>query len=259
MSDDHGTAIERAFSQQAGAFEDRRFSRFFTADVDWLFAHLELRPELLALDVAAGTGHVARALAPKVRCVVALDATAAMLETGRAAAEEAGVRNVVFQRGDAAALPFLDVSFDVVVSRYAVHHFEQPRVPVGEMARCLRPGGRLMVADLVGSDDPEVARRQNELERLRDPSHTRMLPAAELAELLASVADVVAVETRELDRPLGPWLEQTEASADVVERVEAALRAELAGGPPTGFRPREHDGELRFVHTLAAITAVRRA
>jgi ubiquinone/menaquinone biosynthesis C-methylase UbiE len=259
MSDEHGAAIERAFSQQAQAFEDRRFNRFFAADVEWLFAHLELRPELLGLDVAAGTGHVARALAPTICSVVALDATTAMLETGRAAAEEAGVRNVVFQRGDAAALPFLDASFDVVVSRFAVHHFEQPRLPVGEMARCLRPGGRLMVADLVSSDDPPTAERQNELERLRDPSHTRMLRAAELADLVASVGDIVAVETRELDRPLGPWLEQTDASAGVVERVQAALRAELAGGPPTGFRPRDEGGELRFVHTLVAVTAGRPA
>jgi SAM-dependent methyltransferase len=259
MADDHDATIERAFSQQARAFEDRRFNRFFAADVEWLFGHLELNPDVLALDVAAGTGHLARALAPKVRSVVALDATAAMLEAGRAAADDAGVRNVVFQRGDAAALPFLDASFDVVVSRYAVHHFERPGVPVGEMARCLRPGARLMVADLVCSDDPRVAERENELERLRDPSHTRMLPAAELTDLIGAVANVVAVETRDLDRPLAPWLQQTQADAEVVERVEAALRAELGGGPPTGFRPREEGGELRFVHTLVCVTAVRPA
>jgi ubiquinone/menaquinone biosynthesis C-methylase UbiE len=257
MPDDHAAAIERAFSQQADAFEDRRFNQWFAADIGWLLANLALGPDVLALDVAAGTGHLARAMAPSVRSVVALDATPAMLAAGQAAAEADGVRNVVFQRGDAEALPFLDRSFDVAVSRYAVHHFERPETPVAEMARCLRPRGRLLVADLVGSDDAEVAERQNELERLRDPSHTRMLPAAELVALVARAGEVAAVETRDLDRPLRPWLEQTEASAEVAERVEAALRAELAGGPATGFRPREDGGELRFVHTIAAVTAVR--
>ena len=130
MSQEHAAAIERAFSQQAAAFEDRRFNRIFTDDVDWLFERLELGPDLLVLDVAAGTGHAARRLAPAVRGVVALDVTRAMLETGKAAADEAGLRNVVFQRGDAADLPFVAASFDLVVSRFALHHFEAPRVPV---------------------------------------------------------------------------------------------------------------------------------
>ena len=100
MSDDHAAAVRRAFSQQAAAFEDPRFNRIFTADVDWLLAHLDPGPGHLALDVAAGTGHVARRLAPAVRSVIALVASPAMLETGRAAAEGAGVRNVVCPRGE---------------------------------------------------------------------------------------------------------------------------------------------------------------
>jgi ubiquinone/menaquinone biosynthesis C-methylase UbiE len=256
---DHAAAVESAFSQQAPAFEDTRLNRVFTADIGWLFAHVQLAPEQLALDVAAGTGHVARWLAPSVRAVVALDATTAMLEAGRAAAERAGLRNLAFQRGDASALPFIDESFDVVVTRFAVHHFERPGGPVAEMARCLRAGGRMVVADLIAVTDVSVAARQNELERLRDPSHTRILAASELVELVGRFADVVAVETREIVRPLTPWLEQTNVDDAVAGRLTAALRAELAGGPATGFAPREDAGELHFVHTLASVTAARRA
>src|SRR5204863_348816 len=79
-------------------------------------------------------------------------------------------RNVLFMKADAAALPFVDGSFDVVVSRFAVHHFENPAVQIAEMRRVLRPGGRLAVADLVSDPDPEIAETQNRLERLRDPS-----------------------------------------------------------------------------------------
>jgi ubiquinone/menaquinone biosynthesis C-methylase UbiE len=258
MSEDHAAAIEQAFSHQAQAFEDRRFNRIFTTDVAWLLEDLDPAPDDLVLDVAAGTGHVARALAPAVRAVVALDATVAMLAEGRAAAAAAGLRNVVFQRGDAAALPFLDGSFDLVVTRFAIHHFAGPAGPVGEMARCVRPGGRVLVADLIADDDPEVAARQNELERLRDPSHTTMPSAAELVALVrgAGLADV-RLQAREIVRPLAPWLAQTGVSEEVGARVTAALRADAAGGPPTGFSPRERDGAWEFVHTVACVTGVR--
>jgi ubiquinone/menaquinone biosynthesis C-methylase UbiE len=257
MSEQHSAAVERAFSQQAPAFEDRRFNKVFTDDVAWLFERLRLAPEQLALDVAAGTGHAARALAPFVRGVVALDATPAMLAAGKLAADRAGLRNILFQRGDAAALPYLNDSFDVVVSRFAVHHFERPAEQASEMTRCLRPGGQLVIADLVSDDDPAVAATQNRLERLRDPSHTTMPTLDELVGLVERTGLAVQdVQTREVDRPLAPWLAQAEAGEDVVARVEEELRAELADGAATGFRPREDEARLHFVQRFAAVTAI---
>jgi ubiquinone/menaquinone biosynthesis C-methylase UbiE len=243
MADPHAEAVAKAFSQQAEAFEDPRFNRLFTTDSEWLFERLPLDRDDLVLDVAAGTGHVARRLAPRVRAVVALDATAAMLEQGRAQAPP----NVIFVRGDAAALPFLDGSFDIVVSRFAVHHFERPEVQLAEMRRCVRPGGRLAIADLVAEHE-----EQNRLERLRDPSHTRMLTLDELKALVGTDD----VEVRGVVRPLEPWLAQTETPEPAAKEIRAALAAELDGGAPTGFRPsRDDDGELHFVHTMASLIA----
>ena len=248
---EHSEAIERAFTQQAEAFEDPHYNRLFTTESEWLFERLPLTEDDLVLDVAAGTGHVARRMAPKVRAVVAIDATEAMLEAGRIEAKRAALKNVVFMQADAASLPFLDASFDIVVSRFAVHHFEDPRVQIGEMRRCLRMGGRLAIADLVCDPDAEVAEFQNHLERLRDPSHTRMLSLERLAELAGSTD----VEFRDVERTLGPWLEQTQTSPEARAEIREALESELAGGLPTGFRPREIDGQLRFLHTAASIIA----
>jgi ubiquinone/menaquinone biosynthesis C-methylase UbiE len=254
----HSDVVQRAFTLQAEAFEDLRFNRVFTTDAEWMFERLETTPEDLVLDVAAGTGHVARALAPAVRVVVALDATPAMLAAGKAQADRAGLPNVLFQRGDAAALPFPDGSFDVVVSRFSLHHFEQPAVQLGEMARCLRPGGTFGLGDLLADADPAIAAAQDRLERLRDPSHTRMLSAAELAERLAAAGlTAAAIEARDVERPLEPWLAQTETAADVAEAIRSELRTEIGGGAVTGFRPRERDGELLFTHRLASVTAVK--
>jgi ubiquinone/menaquinone biosynthesis C-methylase UbiE len=256
VSGEHGGAIKRAFSQQAPSFEDPRFSAIFTAQSEWMFAALELRQDDILLDVAAGTGHVARALAANVRCAVALDATEAMLTEGKTAADRDELRNVVFLRGDATALPFPDASFDVVVARYAVHHFQAPERPLGEMIRCLRPGGRLAIADIVADPDPSVAAAQNHLERLRDPSHTRMLALEDLAALLqAAGLTIVSAKAREVERPLASWLDQADAIAATRAAIGAELAAELAGGAPTGFRPREVDGEMRFVHRIASVVA----
>ena len=248
---EHSEEIERAFTQQAAAFEDPNYNRLFTTDSEWLFDRLTLSADDLVLDVAAGTGHVARRLAPKVRTVVAVDATEAMLEAGRLEAKRAALRNLVFMQADAAKLPFLDASFDVVVSRFAVHHFEDPERQVAEMRRCLRMGGRLAIADLVADPDPEVAATQNRLERLRDPSHTSMLSLEKLAELVGSTD----VEFRDVERKLGPWLEQTQTPPEASAEIRAALEAELDGGPATGFRPREVEGQLGFLHTAASIIA----
>jgi ubiquinone/menaquinone biosynthesis C-methylase UbiE len=248
---EHSEAIERAFTQQAEAFENPEFNRLFTTASDWLFERLPLNADDLVLDVAAGTGHVARRMAPHVRAAIAIDATEAMLEAGRVEAKRAALRNIVFMRADAAQLPFLDGSFDIVVSRFAVHHFEKPEVQLAEMRRCLRMGGRLAIGDLIADPDPEVAAVQNRLERLRDPSHTRMLSLEALADLVGSTD----VEFRDVERTLGPWLEQTNTPPEARAEIREALEAELAGGPPTGFRPREVDGQLGFLHTAASIIA----
>jgi ubiquinone/menaquinone biosynthesis C-methylase UbiE len=248
---EHSEAVERAFTQQARAFEDPEFNQLFTVDSDWLFERLELAPDDLVLDVAAGTGHVARGFAPKVRAVVAVDVTKAMLERGWIEAKRAALRNVVFMQADAAALPFVDGSFDVVVSRFALHHFEDPAVQVAEMRRVLRPGGRLAVADLICDPEPATADTQNRLERLRDPSHTRMLPLDELAGLVGATD----VEFRDVERSLEPWLAQARTDPAAADEIRAALRADLAGGPPTGFRPRDVGGDPRFLHTMASVIA----
>jgi ubiquinone/menaquinone biosynthesis C-methylase UbiE len=255
----HSERVHEAFSAQAAAFEDAHHNHLFTTDASWLFESLALDGSELLLDVAAGTGHAARELAPRVRVAVALDVTPAMLEAGKAAAERDGVENVVFMRGEAGALPFLDGSFDVVVTRFALHHVECPADVLAEIARCVRPGGWVGVADMLADDDKGVARRQNRLEQVRDPSHTGMLSAAALVALLGELGFTeIGVQTREVDRPLQPWLEQASVPSDVADAIRGELRKEVAGGVASGFRPYERGGELRFVQRWGSATARRR-
>jgi len=252
------SVTEHSFAQQAPTFEDERFNRVLTTDSDWLYNSLPRTTGDLLLDVAAGTGLAGRSLARQVRAVIALDTTAEMLETGRRAAADEGLTNIVFQRGDAAALPFLDSSFEIVVCRYALHHFAEPDLQLTQMARVLRPGGHLALADLQADANPNAATVQNHLERLRDPSHAHALPAAKLrAAIERRGLTIVATETRAVRRPLAPWMEQTETPRDAVEKIEFALTGELdRRGTPTGFQPqRDQTGQLTIVQTLTSLVA----
>ena len=107
----------------------------------------------MVLEVAAGTCACGRAFAPLTKTVVCLDATAPMLQVGKQDAQERHLDNMVFVRGYAEELPFLDNSFDIVLSRLAFHHFTDTDRVFREMVRVLKPGGKLIVIDMEAADD----------------------------------------------------------------------------------------------------------
>jgi ubiquinone/menaquinone biosynthesis C-methylase UbiE len=123
---DHQDLIREEFSRQAPSFEDRRYSFGDPRVLSWILDNVPAESSELVLDVAGGTGHVARAYAAQARFATVLDLTAEMLEVGKREVDAAGVGNVVFQLGEATAMPFLARSFDLVITRFAVHHFPDP-------------------------------------------------------------------------------------------------------------------------------------
>jgi len=165
-------------------------------DLEALLPAAELLGGERVLDVGCGAGHTAIAFAPHVAHVDALDLTEAMLAETRKAADAAGLGNVDTRRGDVEAIPFPDVHFDLVTCRLCAHHFKSPARAVAEVVRVLRPGGRLLLVDIVSPETGVEDTFLNAIELLRDPSHVRdwrvsewmaMFGAAGLAgEVLAS-------------------------------------------------------------------------
>lgn len=133
----------------------------------------------VALDVATGGGHMALALAPHVHHVMASDLTLAMLHAARAHLTAQGVDNASYLRAAAEALPCAPASLDLITCRVAAHHFADVRAFVRSSAAALRPGGRLIVADHIGLEDPELDAFMDRFERWRDPSHVRAYTFAE--------------------------------------------------------------------------------
>ena len=126
----------------------------------------------VALDSGCGTGSLAFALAPSVAEVVAVDLREDYLAAGR----ESAPGNVSFVAGDATALPFKYAQFDIAGCHRILHHIRRPELAVSELARVTKPGGRILVADQLGSVDPLRSMDMDRFERLRDPTHQRLLP-----------------------------------------------------------------------------------
>jgi ubiquinone/menaquinone biosynthesis C-methylase UbiE len=138
------------------------------------------------LDVACGGGIIVCAFAPAVKHATGIDMTPAMLDQARGLAAEKGLANVSWDRGDVASLPYADGAFEIVVTRFSMHHFLDPLSVLSEMARVCAPGGRIVVADMYASEDPAKAAEWNRLEKLRDPSHVRCLTLTELKGVFAA-------------------------------------------------------------------------
>jgi ubiquinone/menaquinone biosynthesis C-methylase UbiE len=207
------------------------------------------------LDLACGPGIVSAALAPQVGALVAFDLTAEMLDAARRRCAAAGLANVSFERGSATALPFVDAAFDVVVTRLAIHHFERPARVLAEAARVLKPGGRLVVADVVAADDPAKAALQNAIERLRDPSHVRMLPAVDLSRLIADAGFAIDAETTwDKPRELEEWFGIVDDPARVAP-LRVLVRALAERGEDAGMGLEPVNATVAFFHRWRLIVA----
>ncbi|HET6550211.1 MAG TPA: methyltransferase domain-containing protein [Solirubrobacter sp.] len=255
---DHRDVTRREFTRQSGEFA--RPDSFF-ADrrlLEWIAAHVPVGAGDVVLDVAGGAGHVGRRLAAQGAFAVVVDLTRQMLETGAAAVRADERRDVVFVEGDATALPFADEQFDVVVSRFAFHHFDEPARAAAEMARVARQGATVAVIDMV-SEPGAAGARHNELERMRDPSHTRALEEPELLAALeaAGVRAAIVAEHRQA-LPAVPWLERGASPDAPVDELLAALEAEAGGGPATGLHATSGPDGL-VVEQRWVIAAGRRA
>ncbi len=210
-----------------------------------------------ALDVACGPGFLTLALARRCAEATGFDATDAFLGLARAEAEDRGIHNVRFEHGDAEHLPFADASFEVVSCRAAFHHFPRPGHVLAEMARVATPDGRILVADLLGSEDVVQAELHDRIERLCDPSHVRALPQPEFLRLIADAGLTPAHQVGStLDYDLDEWIAHG-APGEAARREILSLMESCLAEDRAGLQVRREDGRLRFSHRVAAFVLER--
>jgi len=208
------------FDRTAERYAAMAAGRDWTGLVDWC----EPAPADRALDVAGGPGSLAAALLPRVGAITVLDASARLLEF----VPEGIGRSL----GRAEQLPFDDASFDLVTCVNSLHHIARPPRALDEMARVLAPGGRIVLEDFIADDDPARARRWEEIERIRDPEHGRLITAGEpRVPLLGAGLDLDAEEMWLRLFEVDPWLEVAGCGGSAAEHVR-----ELIGAPTFELR-----------------------
>jgi SAM-dependent methyltransferase len=168
---------------------------------DWL---LPTTGSERVLDSGSGTGAFALAVAPLVGDVVGVDTESERIE----AARELAPANVRFEVADASALPFERASFDLAGCLRVLHHARRPELVVSELARVVRPGGRILLVDQIAPADPLRALELDAFERERNPSHTRLLPDGDVQAFL-DANDLVLLRNEIVheERPLEEYLD----------------------------------------------------
>ena len=188
--DEHQKLIVEQFSQQAVPFAEMPIHS--NEDADRLVLEtVGIGLEDTVLDIACGPGLISCVMAQVARQVTGIDITPAMIEQAKARQQSRGLTNVTWQVGDVLPLPFAAASFSVVFTRYSFHHFLDPKAVLAEMVRVCKPGGKVAVVD-VFTTTPEQAAAYDQVEKLRDPSHTRALLLDELTGLFrdAGLSDI---------------------------------------------------------------------
>ena len=246
MKSENADVIRYAFTAQAADFETDKLNFSRKDYLDYVIKTVKPEQNDSVLETAAGTCLCGRALAPFVNHVTCLDMTPAMLAAGKTESEKAGFQNMSFVLGDTTELPFLDNSFDLVLSRLAFHHFSDPETAFYEMNRVLKPGGRLILIDMEAAAE-YLRKTKDMIERLRDPSHVRSLSRKEILSLYETNGlDITFCETMPLSVDLQSWLELTKTPRSAQEKIRRLFTEELAHGAKTGFEPYLNDSRICF-------------
>lgn len=176
------------FETVAGEWDVIRSGLFPDALRETVREAAEVAPGQRVVDVGSGTGFLTEGLLAHGARVVAVDPAQGMLDALAAKlGEEAGDR-LELHLGEAERLPLPDRSVDRVVANMVLHHVEDPPAALLEAARVLRPGGRIVLADLDRHDHEFLLTEQHD----RWPGFER----AEVEAWLRS-AGFVAVATRD--------------------------------------------------------------
>ena len=144
------------FAGAAGSWDELRQELFGSAVGGGALLGL-LDQEWVLGDLGCGAGHLTALLTPFVRRVIGVDASPSMLEQART--RLSNTDGVEFRAGELEALPIGDAELDAAVLSLVLHHAPEPRRVLAEALRVLKPGGRLLIVDLLPHDRVEYRER----------------------------------------------------------------------------------------------------
>jgi ubiquinone/menaquinone biosynthesis C-methylase UbiE len=240
---DHSHLVTAQFGPRAAAYVTSQVHAT-GADLDQLAELAKAgAPNARALDLGCGGGHAGFHVAPHVGQMVAYDMSVDMLNAVSHAAADRGLGNIVTRQGVAEDLPFPDGAFDLVVSRFSAHHWNDLEAGLAEARRVLRDNGRAVFIDVVAPPSPLCDTHLQTIELLRDTSHVRNYSAAAWLKALTEAGFVTGAKTaRRLRLEFSSWVTRMRTP----DLNAAAIRALQAGMPRevTDYLELEDDGSF---------------
>lgn len=145
---------------------------------------IQVEPGMKILDLGTGSGYLAFPFAEKYKQVevVGLDIVEKTLEENQRKAELDGINNLRFVSYDGMDFPFDDNSFDIVISRYALHHFPAIHDTFREISRVLKKNGIFFLSDPTPNDD-DIERFVDEYMQMKKDGHIKFYTKNEWKEL----------------------------------------------------------------------------
>lgn len=238
--------VKESFQIQAEGFEnpDMNFSK--EEFLDYTVKAIKPSQGDKVLEAACGTCVCGRSMIELVDSVTCLDATRAMLDVGEREAKKRKLTKMTFIQGMVEDMPFLDETFDIVISRLGFHHFDEIEKPFKEMKRVLKKGGRLVIIDMEAASE-EDRRDQDRLERMRDFSHVKNISKREFIKLYEENNFIISKnETSDISVSLEAWMKLTDTSEDLARKIRGKMRDDISGKIKTGFNPYLKEDEIYF-------------
>ncbi|MEO5588046.1 MAG: metalloregulator ArsR/SmtB family transcription factor [Gemmatimonadaceae bacterium] len=167
---------QKFFSSAAGQW-DRLRVELFGRRADLLGVLGLLDESWTVGDLGCGTGHLTEAIAPFVERVIAVDDSSAMLSAARR--RVASMSNVEVRSGRLESLPVEDESLDAALLFLVLHYVPEPEIAVAEARRTLKPGGRLLIVDMMPHDREDLLHEMGHVWRgFSEPQITSLFQAA---------------------------------------------------------------------------------
>src|SRR3954465_2651048 len=154
------------FEANAGKWDAIRSLHIAESEVEAAIAQiLGEAPIGQLIDIGTGTGRMLELFAARAEHALGIDRSSEMLRLARAKLSERGLANAELRQADLYALPLQDGGADAAILHHVLHFAQQPGAAIGEAARVLSPGGRLLIVDFAPHDREEL--------RAKD-AHTRL-------------------------------------------------------------------------------------
>ncbi len=137
------------FEQMAPIYDELRKDCYGESLSEILLQRFSLSKTDIVGDLGTGTGYLAKKLAPFASKVLAIDLSPAMLQVAEQEIKQANITNIEFYEGDAHDLPLADHSLEFAFANLLLHHLSEPAVAIREWFRVLKPGGQIIICDVL--------------------------------------------------------------------------------------------------------------